>query len=120
MSQTDPHIHVEQNVLEAGPAVRNLISSMLGRVTDAPSVVTTGCGLRVPYAMTSPRPESVTCLACRDHAHREYLRFAGHVERLGQGPTPGLTIAADQVAEAVARLRDLAKRFSGSGGDHRG
>ncbi|WP_199433028.1 hypothetical protein [Qaidamihabitans albus] len=113
MSETDPHVHVEQKVLEAGPAVRNLISSMLGRATDAPSVVTAGCGLQVPYAMTSPRPESVTCLACREHAHREYLRFADQIERLGRGPTPGVNITGDQVAEAVERLRDLAKRFSG-------
>jgi hypothetical protein len=111
MSETDPHIHVAQKVLEAGPTVRNLISSMLGRVTDAPSVVTTGCGLRVPYAMTSPRPESVTCLACREHAHREYLRFAAQFERLGQMPAANIT--GDQVAEAAERLRDLAKRFSG-------
>lgn len=111
MSETDPHIHVEQRVLEAGPTVRNLISSMLGRVTDAPSVVTTGCGLRVAYAMTSPRPESVTCLPCREHAHREYLRFAGQFERLD--PIPGADITGDQLAEAVQRLRDLAKRFSG-------
>ncbi|MEV6873836.1 hypothetical protein [Amycolatopsis sp. NPDC051128] len=112
MSETDPHIHVEQKVLQAGPAVRNLISSMLGRVTDAPSVVTTGCGVQVPYAMTSPRPESVTCIACREHAHREYLRFADQVEGMGQGPLPGVNVTGDQVAGAVERLRDLAKRFS--------
>lgn len=111
MSETDPHIHVERKVLEAGPAVRNLISSALGRATDAPSVVTTGCGVRVPYAMTSPRPESVTCLACREHAHREYLRFADQFERMG--PMPGVHVTGDQIAEAVARLKDLAKRFSG-------
>jgi hypothetical protein len=38
MSETDPHIHVEQKVVEAGPAIRNLISSTLGRVC-APGVV---------------------------------------------------------------------------------
>lgn len=113
MSETDPHIHVEQKVVEAGPAIRNLISSTLGRVTDAPSVVITGCGLRVPYAMTSPRPESVTCLACREHAHREYLRFADQVERMGLGPMPGMNITGDQMADAAERLRDLAKRFFG-------
>lgn len=114
MSDTDPHIHVDRKVLEAGPAVRNLLSSVLGRVTDAPGVVTTGCGLDVPYAMTSPRPESVTCLACREHAHREYLRFADQVERLGRpGQIPGTDITGDQVAQAVARLRDLARRFAG-------
>jgi hypothetical protein len=111
MGEADPHIHVEQKVLEAGPTVRNLISSMLGRATDAPRVVTTGCGIRVPYAMTSPRPESVTCLACREHAHREYLRLADQFERLG--PLPGMNITGDQVAEAAERLRDLAMRFSG-------
>ena len=111
MSETDPHVHVEQKVLEAGPTTRNLISSMLGRTTDAPSVVTTGCGLRVAYAMTSPRPESVTCLPCRDHAHREYLRFADQFQRLR--PMPGVGITADQLAGAVERLQDLAKRFSG-------
>jgi len=112
MSETDPHIHVERKVLEAGPTVRNLISSVVGRVTDAPSVVTTGCGRQVPYAMTSPHPEAVTCLACREHAHREYLGLADQIERLGQGPMPGMNITGDHVVGAVKRLRDLAKRFS--------
>lgn len=58
MCEDVPHIHVEQAVLETGPAVRNLISSVLGRVNDAPPVVTAGYGLRVAYAMASPRPES--------------------------------------------------------------
>jgi hypothetical protein len=107
----DPHIHVEQKVLEAGPAYRNLIVSMLGRVTDAPSVVTTGCGVQVPFAMTSTRPESVTCLPCREHAHREYLRLADQLERMGS--MPGTNFAGDQVVEGVQRIRDLAKRFSG-------
>jgi hypothetical protein len=113
MSEADPHIHVEQKVLEAGPEVRNLVVSMLGRAPDAPGVVTAGCGARVPYAMTSARPQSVTCLACRDHAHREYLRLAGQFERMGSTTGTGLT--GDQLAEAVQRLRDLAKRFSGDG-----
>ncbi|WP_206789953.1 hypothetical protein [Amycolatopsis sp. MtRt-6] len=113
MSEPGPHIHVERKVLEAGPEVRNLISSMLGRTTDAPSVVTTGCGRQVPFAMTSPRPESVTCLACREHAHREYTRFAEQFERLGRGPLPGGAVSAEQIAAAVDRLRDLAKRFAG-------
>jgi hypothetical protein len=120
MGEAGPHIHVAQKVLEAGPAVRNLVSSMLGHVPDAPSVVTTGCGIQVPYAMTSPRPESITCLACREHAHIEYLRFADQVERLGRGPMPGVNITGGQAAEAVERLRDLATRFAGQRGDHRG
>jgi hypothetical protein len=114
MSEADPHIHVAQRPLETGPAVRNSIVSMLGRATDAPSVVTTGCGVSVPYAMTSVRPESVTCLLCREHAHREYLRLADQIERLGRaGPMPGVDVTGDQVADAVERLRELASRFSG-------
>ncbi|GAA3443006.1 hypothetical protein [Planomonospora venezuelensis] len=111
MSETDPHIHVEQQVMRAGAAYRNLIVSMLGRAPDAPGVVTTGCGLRVPYAMTSPRPESVTCLACREHARREHLRFADQVERLGR--MPGAPFTGDQAAEAARWARDIAERFSG-------
>ncbi|NUP49477.1 MAG: hypothetical protein HOW97_19545 [Catenulispora sp.] len=113
MDEADPHIHVERKVIESGPAMRNLASSLLGRATDAPSVVTTGCGLEVPYAMTSPRPESVTCLPCREHAHAAYLRSAAQIERLGSGPASGLNITGEQVAQAVERLRDLARRFGG-------
>ena len=111
---SDPHIHVEKKVVEAGADFRNVIASTLGHVLDAPSVVTTGCGHQVPYAMTSHRPESVTCLPCREHAHREYLKFADQVERMCQ--QPGLTVAGftpESAAEAVARLRELAKRFVG-------
>ena len=110
MGETDPHIHVEQRVERAGPDIRNLMSSVLGRVSDAPSVVTTGCGLNVPYAMTSSRPESVTCLACREHASREYRAFAEQFERLDS--LPGMNITIGQTASAAERLRDLAKRFS--------
>ncbi|GGS58779.1 hypothetical protein [Actinokineospora fastidiosa] len=116
MATSDPHIHVDRRVLHAHPAMRNLISTTLGRATDAPTVVTTGCGLQVPYAMTSPRPESVTCLACRDHAHREHLRFADQVERLGRTPMPGVDITREQLDDAVAHLRDLARRFSSPSG----
>jgi hypothetical protein len=111
MSEDDPHIHVERRVMQAGAAYRNLIVSTLGRVPDAPTVVTTGCGLQVPYAMTSPHPESVTCLACREHAHREHLRYAEQVERLSR--MPGAPITGDQAAKAADHARDLAKRFSG-------
>ncbi|MGI5284576.1 hypothetical protein ACQEVF_14715 [Nonomuraea polychroma] len=111
MSETDPHIHVEQKVMQAGAAYRNLIASTLGAVPDAPSVVTTGCGLQVPYAMTSSRPESVTCLACREHAHQEHLRFAEQVERLSRWP--GAPVTGDEAAKAAQWARDLAQRFSG-------
>ncbi|WP_449066263.1 hypothetical protein [Planomonospora algeriensis] len=75
MSENDPHIHVDQKAMQASAGGRNAMVSVLGLVPDSASVVTTGCGLQVPYAMTSPRPESVTCLACREHAHREHLRY---------------------------------------------
>jgi hypothetical protein len=111
MGETDPHVHVEHKVLSAGPDLRNLMSSMLGRVPDAPSVVTTGCGLKVPYAMTSSRPESVTCLDCREYASREYSAFAAQLDRLGS--LPEMNVTAAQIASAAQRLQDLAKRFSG-------
>ncbi|GAA1584212.1 hypothetical protein GCM10009678_78580 [Actinomadura kijaniata] len=111
MAETDPHIHVDRKVAEAGAAVRDVLASTFGLVGDAPAVVTTGCGRRVPYAMTSPRPESVTCLACREHAHREHLRLADQVESLGRAP--GSAISADQAARVAERYRDLARRFSG-------
>jgi len=114
MDEIDPHIHVERRVLRSGPDIRNLMSSMLGRVPDSPSVVTSGCGLDVPYAMTSARPESVTCLACREHASREYRAVAEQVEHLGS--LPGMNVTAGQMASAVERLRDLAKRFSDQAG----
>ncbi|KAA9159343.1 hypothetical protein FPZ12_020805 [Amycolatopsis acidicola] len=112
MDETSPHIHVDHKVLESGPEIRNLVASTFGRTPDEPSVVTTGCGIQVPYAMTSPRPESVTCLACREHAHTEYLRYADEIERLGRGPMPGVNVTGAQLGEAVARLRDLARRFA--------
>jgi len=67
----------------------------------------------VPYAMTSPRPESVTCLACREHAHRRHLQFADDVERLGA--MPGASISDVQVSQAADAHRDLAKRFGSPG-----
>ncbi|MEV4096659.1 hypothetical protein [Streptosporangium saharense] len=111
MSEGDPHIHVERAVPQVGGASRGVIVSSFGLVPESPSVVTTGCGLRVPFAMTSPRPESVTCLPCREHAHREYLGFADQVERLGR--MPGAPVPGDQAAEVARWARDLARRFAG-------
>jgi hypothetical protein len=109
MDASDPHIHVDQN-LNADAAVRDMIASTFGLAGDLAGVVTTGCGQRVPRAMTSPLPERVTCLACREHAHRLHLRHADQVERLGA--MPGMNLSGDQVRLAAARHRDLAKRFS--------
>jgi hypothetical protein len=111
MSANDPHIHVETTVLHADAAVRDMLASTFGLAGDLPSVVTTGCGLRVPYAMTSSRPGTVTCLACREHARAVHLRYAGQVERLGR--MPGSPLSPDQVKQAADRHRELAERFSG-------
>jgi hypothetical protein len=106
----DPHIHVERQVVRAGVDYRNVVSSTLGAAIDAPAEVTTGCGIRVPYAMTSPHPERVTCLPCREHAAREYRAFADQVENLSR--MPGAPVNAGDATEAVRRLRDLAERFA--------
>ncbi|RJL22048.1 hypothetical protein [Bailinhaonella thermotolerans] len=110
MSETDPHIHVERKVLKSGAAFRNLMVSSLGRAPDAPTVVTTGCGRQVPYAMTSSRPESVTCLPCREHAHREHLRYAEQLERLAR--MPGSALPADQAVQAAQWARAQARKYS--------
>jgi hypothetical protein len=105
----DPHIHVERQVVQAGADYRNLIAATLGAVTDEPAEVTTGCGIRVPYAMTSPHPERVTCLPCREHAQREHRQFAQNMANMGR--MPGLPVSAEDLAKAVRRHRDLAERF---------
>lgn len=110
MSETDPHIHVERSVAHAGGVVRNVTAAPLGRAADAPAFVTSGCGPRVPYAMTATRPQSVTCLACRDHARAGYLRLAGRIESFGG--MPGTAVTREQAVAAAGRLRDLARRFS--------
>jgi hypothetical protein len=110
----DPHIHVESKVVHGDAAVRNMVASTFGLVGDLPSLVTTGCRMRVPYAMTSPRPDKVTCLACREHARREHLRFAEEVERLGS--MPGSTISSAQAKLAADRHRELAEKFADAEG----
>jgi hypothetical protein len=110
MGGNDPHIHVEAKVVHGDSAVRNIVASTFGLAGDLPSLVTTGCGLRVPYAMTSPRPGHVTCLACREHAHLEHLRFAEEVERLSR--LPGSGISTVEARLAADRHRDIARRFS--------
>lgn len=110
MGGSDPHIHVEVKVVHGDAAVRNLMASTFGLVGDLPGLVTTGCGVRAALAMTSPRPDRVTCLPCREHAQREHLRFAEEVERLSR--MPGSTVGPAQGKLAAARHRDLARRFS--------
>lgn len=111
MDEDDPHIHVEAK-LHGDTATRDVVASAFGLVGDLPGVVTTGCGRRAPRAMTSPVPERVTCLACRDHAHRQHLRHAEQVERLGLAPGTG--IGHERARLAADRHRDLARRFAGT------
>ncbi|MGW2050249.1 hypothetical protein ACWCPF_34505 [Streptomyces sp. NPDC001858] len=114
MGGNDPHIHVEANVVHGGAVVRNMVASTFGLVGDLPSVVATGCGLRVPFVMTSPRSDRVTCLACREHARREHLRFAEQIERLSR--MPGSTISPAQGKLAADKHRDLAQGFADADG----
>ncbi|RBM18474.1 hypothetical protein DI005_18570 [Prauserella sp. PE36] len=86
---SDPHVHVGRDVVHGDAAARNLVASTIGLVGELPSTLTTGCGSTVPYVMTSPRPETVTCLPCRDYTRAQRLRFA------------------------TARHRNLADRFGG-------
>ncbi|QOV33689.1 hypothetical protein IM697_26220 [Streptomyces ferrugineus] len=113
MDDADPHIHVERSVTRYDARARNLLAGTFGRVGDLPETVDTGCGLRVPYAMTSSRPESVTCLACREHARAQHLRLAEQIERLGS--MPGAALTADQAGQVADHHRDLARRFSDGG-----
>ncbi|WP_436527338.1 hypothetical protein [Actinoplanes sp. HUAS TT8] len=116
----DPHVHVEVNVVRAGKDVRNLLASTFGLVSDLPAEVETGCGQRVAFVMTSPHPERVTCLPCREFASDKHRQFADQLVNLfrmspGAGLAPGLNVTAEDAAQAVARYRDLAERFAGRG-----
>ncbi len=85
----DPHVHVEQHPIFSHGLLREVLSDTLGLALDAPKTVTTGCGQRRPYAMTSTNPDAVTCLACRYHADtsahpaRRAGRGHGHPHRPG-------------------------------------
>ncbi len=105
------HIHVERNVTHPNAVIRNAIASAFGLATESPETVTTGCGVRVPYAMTSQRPESVTCLACREHAVGQHLRLAETI-RLSIG-LPGVGVDQTRAGlEEMRRHQDLARRYS--------
>lgn len=109
MGESDPHIHVGVD-LSADAEVRKMMASTFGLVTDLAGVVATGCGLRVPRAMTSPLPERVTCLACREHAGRQHLHYAEQLECLNV--MPGVNVSTEQARVAASRHRDLAEKFS--------
>src|SRR5689334_6170598 len=105
----DPYVHVERNSVQGGADYRNVIVQLLAKATDAPSIVTTGCGIQVPYASTSRHPERVTCLPCREHASRGHFRFADDVENLGRVPSGPVT--SDQAVKVAEWARERARRF---------
>jgi len=109
MGNTDPHIHVDVK-LGGDVTARTILASTFGLAADLPATVTTGCDLRVPLAMASTHPESVTCLACREFAHRRHLDLANQVERLGH--LPGSVITPTEASGAAIWHRDLADRFA--------
>jgi hypothetical protein len=95
----DPHIHAEKVPMPGfgHAAVRELITEAIGLVPDLPKTVGTGCRLRRPIAMTTTRPEAITCLACRDWAREHYVKWAG------------MASAAAEIAEAEPRAAIAAK-----------
>lgn len=78
----DPHIHVERSVIITDADLRGTVTVVTGLAVDAPKTVTTGCGRRRPYAMTTTVPESVTCLACADHGRTEHRQAADSARSL--------------------------------------
>lgn len=106
----DPHVHVDVK-LHADVAARNLMASTFGLAADLPSTATTGCGLQVPYLMTSTDPDRVTCLPCREYAHQENLRRADEVERLGRAPGMDVDFGPKAI-QAAKQYRDIARRFA--------
>lgn len=110
---TDPHIHVEAR-LGASGRTRDMLAATFGLVAELPAEVATGCGTRVPLAMTSHLPERVTCLPCREHASAQHLRFADQVAFLG--PMPGSPLAGTDAVRAAAEHRAMARRFRGEDG----
>ena len=102
------HVHIGSDLNLSG-AARNLVASTFDLATDLPGKVTAGCELRVQMGSTSRLPETVTCLRCREYAHRGYLAYADNIERLG--PIPGMGITAAEIAEAVRAAREMAIKF---------
>ena len=110
MSPSIPHIHVDSKVVRSAAGMRNMLAATFGLAADLPPVVATGCGLQVPYAMTSERPESVTCLSCREYARQRHLAFAEMIEQRLSRTTAERTHVPPAGRTAQAHC-DLAKRF---------
>jgi hypothetical protein len=92
----DPHVHVEHDQMMGQATMRQLITEVTGIAVDASKTVRTGCDKRRPYAMTSIRPDRVTCLPCREYAAEYHetmsatsLSLAEYGETHQQEMTPG-------------------------------
>jgi hypothetical protein len=120
----DPHIHVERGIGQLTNAeLRQAFTAVTGVAVDAPKTVTTGCGRRRPYAMTSLNPAAVTCLACREHAAAQFDVLAGMAEAVASLTDPGAIarIAAkaggpETAAAQACGYRARAAAFRGSPG----
>jgi hypothetical protein len=108
---SDPHIHVEVNLFR-DTATRKMLASTFGLVADLPTQVTTGCGEQVSLAMTSPRPGSVTCLPCREHAARWHHRAAQEAEEMCRLYGMAGVVPLHRFTESAAHHRALAQRFA--------
>ncbi|WP_344049392.1 hypothetical protein [Streptomyces thermoalcalitolerans] len=110
MGESDPHIHVTAKTGRDDGAVRDVPAStfgLAGRPAEPrPHRMRSARALRD----TSPGPDKVTCLACREHARREHLRLAEWVER--PGVMPGAAISPAQAKQAAVRHRELAGEFA--------
>lgn len=87
----DPHVHVERTSFPGftHARMRELITTATSLTGDLPKTVGTGCGRRRPGAATSAVPERVTCLACREYARAELIRYAEMAEALLGYDDPG-------------------------------
>ena len=115
----DPHIHAEKTPMPGfgHASVRAIITEATGLVPDLPKTVSTGCGVRRPIAMTSTRPEAITCLACRVWARAEYLLWAGMAHAAAElaAAEPRAAVAAKttpgELLDEERLYRGLAARF---------
>jgi hypothetical protein len=108
----DPYIHAEKAPMPGfgHAAMRALIAEATGLVPDLPKTVGTGCGVRRPIAMTSTRPEAITCLPCREWAHEEYLTWAG-IARAAAELAEAEPSAAVAAKTTPADLRDEERTY---------
>jgi len=108
----DPHVHAEKTPMPGfgHAATRALIADAIGIAPDLPKTVGTGCGVRRPLAMTSTRPEAITCLACREWARGEYLTWAG-IARAAAELAEAEPRAATAARTTLADLRDEERTY---------